>query len=228
MRISYFRNPFIGLFGVANDKLCLLPIDASNKLEQHIADAIKVDVKRTIVASSNLIGLYTAMNNKGLVLPNNIGDEELKKIKEIGEEYGFVVDKIDVSLNAWGNNIVLNNKAGFYNPLLPKQVVKRLEDVFDVELVEWRIEPFKTPGSIMCVNDYGALVHHIIKEEHLKEIRDVMKLKEIERGTINKGVGFIGYGALSNNNGVVVGEQSTGFEVGVLLSTLGFVDEVVK
>ncbi len=224
MRISYFRNPFIGLFAVANDKLCFLPIDVSNKLEQQIAKVIKVDVKRITVASSNLIGLYMTMNNKGLALPNNTEDEELRKIKEIGEEYGLVVDKIDISLNAWGNNIILNNKAGFYSPLVPKQVAKRLGDVFDVELVEWRIAPFKTPGSIMCVNDYGALVHHLINEDDLKEIKDVMKLSEVERGTINKGVGFIGYGALSNNNGVVAGEQSTGFELGALLSVLGFVD----
>ncbi len=223
LRASYFRNPFIGVFAKANDALCLVPIDASTKLTSALEEELKVPVLKVSIACSNLIGLYTAMNNKGLALPFNIEPDELDILKQHAKEQGMETKVFTTNLNAWGNNVLLNNKGGFFNPELGKQIGKELEDLFGVEMVPWDIPPFKTPGSAVCVNDHGAVVHHEITEEALKEIKDVLKVGEIERGTINKGVGFIGYGVVCNNKGLVVGEATTGFEMGEIAAALGFV-----
>ncbi len=216
MKIAYYNNPNIGLFFKLNNSVCLAPFSLTKGLKNTIEERMDVKIIQTSILHTDIIGIYTIMNDNGVIVPDLAEEEKklLKKELNIFESHS--------KFNAFGNNLVINNKIGLINEEIPKNDIKKYEDVLGIELIPKKIANHKTVGSLMVMNDRGFLVSYLVSEEEKKELEMELNLKG-ERGTINMGSGFISLGALVNNNSYLVGSSSTGYEIGKLEEALDFI-----
>lgn len=215
---AYFGNPWIGIYAKTNDKIALIPKEASEKFEQIVAQNLDVQIHKTCINGSNILGIYIVINSNGIILPSFVQEQELKEIKKTG----LNVYVSDEKLNAHGNNIVANDKGGIINPYVPNHEKKKMEDALGVELVGSLVAGYSTVGSSCLANNNGFLAHFNTSDDDMKIIEDALKVRG-NRGSINFGTGFIPLGVLVNNKSYVAGEKTTAFEVGNIEASFGFV-----
>ena len=218
-KCSYFGNPWLGMVVASNDALSIIPEDSMEKVETHVRGHLKTEVVRMNVGECNLVGLYIAMSNSGVVLPNIATRKEVEQFRKLGLNVHHSREK----QNAHGNNLVLNSKGGMANPNISRSERAKMEDVLGVELVPKRISGYVTLGSIILASDKGFLAHFATSDEDLEAISDALKVQG-QKGSINMGVGFVGLGAVCNKSGYIAGEQTSAFEMGRIESALGYLD----
>ena len=199
-RLDYFNNENIGLFIVTNDTHTYVPLIFPEKSEW-IKEVLGTELVRTEVNGSDLLGVYVAMNNNNAIFPE-------------GFETSIKGTPFKSKLNAFGNNIAVNDKIALVNPDYSKKEQKEIGDVLGVEVIPIEIAGYKAIGSVLKMNNKGFVVHYKA-EDMLDQLKDILGIPG-EAGTINKGVGFIKLGLVLNNNGYIVGMQTTGFEMGVV------------
>lgn len=217
-RCDYYGNPWLGMLIKTNDSLTLIPKDSPKELEESMED-LDTKVIRTCVGESNLLGIYVAMNNNGMILPNITTDEEVKSIKKLGMN----VYHSESKYNANGNNIAVNDKGGIINPNISQAEIKKMEDVLGVELVPMRIGGYSTVGSSCVTTNRGFLANYKATEDEMKEIGSALKVSG-ERGTVNTGVGFVSFGVIVNSKGYISGANTTAFEMGRVVEALGLIE----
>lgn len=217
-RTAYFGNPWIGMFAKTNDEFTILPIDSMKKFDDAVLESLGTEAIKTGIADSNLLGVYIAMNSKGIILPNVIEDRELGIIRKCGLNIHVSSDKN----NAMGNNIAVNDKGGVVNPNLSRKEVRAMEDALGVELVPMTIADHSTVGSACIATNNGFLAHFRAKEDEMGKLREALKVGG-NKGTVNTGTGFVTYGVLVNKNGYVAGENTTAYELGRVEEALGLI-----
>ncbi|MBI5223609.1 translation initiation factor IF-6 [Candidatus Micrarchaeota archaeon] len=209
-KITYFGNPWVGMFARSNDQVTLVPVDSNPKFSDPIAANLKTKLIPTFIGDSNLIGLYCVMNSNGIVLPNIIKESELAKIKS---ETGLNVHVSSEKYNALGNNLAVNDKGGIANPYMERSEISKISDVLGIEIVPMSIGTYSTVGSCCLVTNTGFLSHFRTSPVELEQLKSIFKVFG-NKGTVNMGVGFIPYGIIINANGYVAGENTSAFELG--------------
>ncbi|MBU0532456.1 translation initiation factor IF-6 [Candidatus Micrarchaeota archaeon] len=218
MRTTYFGNPWIGMFIKTNDKITMLPVDSMKKLDEAIESNLKTEIIKTTIADSNLLGIYTAINSNGIILPNIVNEKEVDALKKCGLNTYISSERY----NAHGNNIAVNDKGGIINPNISKKEIKEMEEVLGVELVPTTVAGHSTVGSACIATNTGFLAHYKSNENEMAVLKDALKVYG-SKGTVNTGTGFVSYGIIVNKNGYVAGEHTTAFELGRLEEALGLI-----
>jgi translation initiation factor 6 len=215
--IAYNRNPNIGVFAVANDNLAVLPITCPGSFVSSVKEALGVEVVRTNICGTSLVGVMAAMNNNGVLLSKHAEEREVRALKGAGLEVGIIEDKY----TALGNLVLLNDRAAIISGLFGKRAVKTMEDILDCEVVPRNLRGFKTVGSLGVATNKGALIHPLVEEAELEWVEDVLGV-EVDLGTVNRGVGFIKTGLIVNKNGALIGDATTGPEIVRIEDSLGY------
>jgi len=220
-KITVYGNPFIGIYAKTNDKITLTGKSVVGIFEKN-KDAIKTRVIETSIANSDLIGIYSAMNNKGVILPFIIWDKEISEIKEI-KKLGINVSTIETKLTAIGNNIAANDNACIINPRIKeKKIIKNISETLDVEVIPFKVANFLTVGATTLVTNKGFITHPNASYDEIKEMESIFKVKG-GVGTANKGVPFIPLSIIANSNGFLAGELTTGYELGRISESLDLI-----
>ncbi|RME78954.1 MAG: translation initiation factor IF-6 [Methanobacteriota archaeon] len=206
-KASFFGNPFIGLFSSVNDNYALVPLEDDGRFAKLIEETLSVEVVKTNIADTPLAGIYVAMSNKGVVLPNLIQDKELALLKEAFE----ITYVSKPPFNAWGNNLVITSKGAIINPEL-REEAKEIEDVFSVEVLPMSVGGYKVVGSAVYATEKGFVATHRASDEEMEAIEDILKVKG-NRATVNMGSPVVSIGLLANSQGLLIGEMSTGIEI---------------
>ncbi len=214
---AYSGNSYIGMFAETNNEVTLVPLDASEKFKSAIEENLKTRTIPLMIANSNLIGIYTIMNSNGVILPNVVEEEEIKKVKETG--LNVYVSK-DLH-NANGNNIVVNDKGGIISIRISDYERKKIGDTLGIELHPMKIAEHVTVGSCCIANNKGFLSHFRANETELQVMEEFLKVKG-GVGTINMGAGCVSLGVLANDHSYVIGMETTAFEAGRIEEALGF------
>ena len=210
-RVSFNGNIYIGAFIFTNDKLTFTPHDTPSKLLNIIKEVLKTKVLQIKIMDSSIVGILMAGNNKGIILPYLVKDEELEILrKSIGDELNIGV--LPSKKTAVGNIILANDKAALVHPELDKKTLKFIEDVLDVPVEQGTIAGIPTVGSVAVVTNKGMLVHPETSAEELKFLEELFKVR-VDVGTVNFGVSFIKTGIVVNSYGALVGERTTGPEI---------------
>lgn len=216
MRFSrYGGSPNIGVFAVANESLAFVAHDAVDEFVGDIEHTLGVEVIRTTVADSFVVGSLVAMNSNGAIVSGLAGERELDVIRS-----KIPVALINDKLNAAGNNILVNDKGAIVNPEIDKKTLKQIEDVLGVECVASSIADINTVGSVCRATNKGAAVHPETTEKEIAMIKDVLKVDSVEKLTLNHGCRFIAPCVLANSKGALVGDISTPIEMGKLEDAL--------
>jgi len=136
---------------------------------------------------------------------------ELDEIKTDGDFN--VVSEIGIKLNAFGNNILVNDNFALVHEKYDKKTVREIADVLDVETEKGTIAGFRTVGSAAVVTNKGLLAHPLTQPDELERLKELFKVPG-NIGTANFGVGQVGACLVANSTGAVIGIHSTGIELG--------------
>jgi translation initiation factor 6 len=206
---DYYGDVNIGFYGKASDKLFI------SSFEKDFSIIFNVPSKRITIGGTEFVGLFSAMNSNGIVLPFIVRDEELEEIKKFGLDVLVLKERF----TAIGNLIVVNDKGAIVSDLLSKKNVKSIEDVLKVEVVQASLVNSKVVGSVCFVTNKGAILHREASDEDVELVKDVLKV-EVERGSVNFGSPFVASGIIANSYGALIGSKTSGYELDFILRAL--------
>ena len=210
MRFSrHSGNPNIGVFAAANESLAFTSADASPEFVRALEEALGVQTIKTTVAGAHVIGSLMVMNSNCAVVSGLTEEREVEVIQEHIPCY-----RLDDALNAAGNNILVNDHGAIVSPEYGREVAGPLSDALGVEVVFSSIAGCNTVGSVCRANNKGCVCHMDTSDEEVQLIKDVLKVQEVVRTSVNHGSRMVGAGAVANSKGAVVGDETTPIEMG--------------
>ncbi len=212
------NSSFIGAFAVATDLFSILSSRATTSEEKFIQDTLQTRVIRSTIDGSGLVGVYIAANSKGVLLPEITERSEIAHLKAQLKDIN--VEVMSTDLNALRNNILANDKVAFVNAEFERDEVKIIEDVLDVEVIRRNIGDFDTVGANNIITNKGMVLTNNASEEDIAIAKKFTK--NISQTTANLGSSSIGLSVIANSNGMLVGDETTGFEMVRLSEGLDF------
>jgi translation initiation factor 6 len=219
-RINLTGNPNMGVHISVTDQIAIVPFNFPEAMENILKEALDVEIIRTTIAGSNLIGALSVGNSKGLIVSPYTFDKEIK----ILESEGINVAKIPDKYTAVGNIIAVNDKGAIATPFLSSKSVNIIEDVLDVYVEKSSIAGSNIIGSLATVTNKGALLHVNTSKEELNFAEKVFKVPT-NIGTLGRGIVLVGACSISNSFGVIVPENTTGPEMARIEEALCFLED---
>ncbi|MGC9200751.1 MAG: translation initiation factor IF-6 [Candidatus Aenigmatarchaeota archaeon] len=207
--IDFYGDANIGFYGRVSDKIFI------SSFEKDFSEILKVPSFKVTIGEMEFVGLLTAMNSNGIILPFIVKDEEIKKIKEIGLDFTVLKERF----TALGNLILTNDKGAIVSDLISKKSLKQIEDTLKVEVFQSSLVNSKIVGSVAFVSNKGAILHRDAKEEDFKIVKDVLKVN-VEIGSVNFGSPFVSSGIIANSYGALIGGKTSGYELDIILRVL--------
>jgi translation initiation factor 6 len=212
IKYDVYRGPNIGLYTAVNDKHVFIPNGFAKSKAKNLSDYLNVECVFTSMANTRLLGAMMVVNNQGVLLPSNASLHEYEYIKKLTD---LNIDVLDSKYNALGNLICANDKGAVVSPMIPKQKMKKIEDVLGVEVIQKKIAGYHQVGVMVVATMHGGVIHPETDDSDIKTISDVLGVN-IEPATINGGVPYVHSGILANNHALVVGNLTTGPEIMML------------
>ncbi len=207
-KTSFDGDSNLGLHTEPVGDHCVMDPGLSENCYRRVEEVLDVEIVKTALAGSNMVGIFCAGNSNGVALPRNVEDIEIENI----ESAGLKCDVIETKHTALGNLILVNDHACVISERL-EDVKDDLEKLFDVPVVSGRIAGKDLLGSSSVATNRGLLCHRDVTEEEMDFLEDLFEL-ECGRGTVNFGIPFVGACVVANENGVLVSEGTTGPELG--------------
>ncbi len=218
-KLSVYGNSNIGVYIFANNKFALIPPGLGENDKRKIREVLGVDLIEVKIADMVINGVMVAGNDHGILLPRIVKPEELDELKSyIGNTVRIAI--LEMRSTALGNLIATNNRGALVSPNVERHALETIRDVLGVQRVEVRrLADIPIVGSMLVANSYGGVVHPGVSDEELDFLRQVFGVEFI-RGTVNFGLYFVRAGIVANDNGVLVGEDTTGPEIAQISQAL--------
>ncbi|PNX50716.1 MAG: hypothetical protein BV456_05750 [Thermoplasmata archaeon M8B2D] len=217
--LDFDENPNVGVFCRANDDIAFVRKGLVKKVKKKIIDALDVNLIELTIADATIVGSLLSFNSSGAVVCDFIDKDSLDAIKKSGFEVCVIQDK----LNAAGNDILVNDKGCLVHPDIKDKFLKEIEDALGVPVVKGTIAGLKTVGMSAVVTGKGLLCHPKASDEELRVLEKVFGVP-VMIGTVNHGSPVIGSGLVANSKGAIIGNLTTGIEMGRIEEALGFLD----
>lgn len=208
-RYNYRGDTNVGFYATATNSYTVLPQNFDRK------EYMPGKTVRTRIAGTNLVGLFTAGNSNCLLLPESVKDRELEKVKESGIEY-HVLESVE---NALGNVILANDTGALISEEMA-DYREEIAEVLGVEVETGSMAGISNPGVCGVANSNGALIHRDASEQEAENVKNVLGVEKVDIGTINTGSPYLGSGMVLNDSFALVGENTTGPEIGRIDRTL--------
>lgn len=212
IKYDVYRGPNIGVYTKVNDSFVFLPNGFAKTKAKNLADYLKTDFIFASIANTRLIGTLMVANNNGMLLPNISFSHELEHLKKSTD---LNVEVLDTKFTALGNLICANDKGGIISPMIPKENLKKIQDVLGVEVIQKKVAGYHQVGAMIVATSHGGIIHPETDDEDIKTISSVLGVN-VEPATINGGIPFVSSGILANNKSIVVGTLTNGPEIMML------------
>lgn len=208
------QNTYLGILLVTNDRMTLVPDHIDETDLSLIREVLQTEVSRCNLSGLALLGTLTAMNSRGLMVPAlmNLLTEDIQTDFRIE-------NALNTKLNAFGNNILVNDNFALVHKNYPRSVIKNIEDVFDVEVEKGTVANNITVGASAVVTNRGLLLHPMVESEERERLGECFKVPS-DIGTANFGVPQVGACMVANSQGALTGSPTTGIELGQIEETL--------
>ncbi|MFP3210975.1 MAG: translation initiation factor 6, partial [Thermocladium sp.] len=151
--LTIYGTNAVGVYVFANNKYALIPQDAPQRLYQGVIDALSVEIVPITIAKSNLIGIFVAGNDNGVLLPSIATDDEVNQLRKSLSDINIEV--IPTKYTALSNLLLVNNRVALVSSIIEKELLRRIADVLDTEVIQGELCGSYVIGSIALVNDNG-------------------------------------------------------------------------
>jgi translation initiation factor 6 len=202
-----FGSPNVGVYSFCNEKLVIVPPGLTNRKMGQFAEALGVEVCKTTVGGSTLLGALVIGNSNGLLVPRIIHDYELKRIREFSN-----VTVVNSRWTALGNVILANDFGAVVHPDSPTEILTAIDDQLHVRPVQAKIGTLTFVGALGASSNKGAIIAPSALGEERSVVESALKVG-VEFGTSNGGVPFVHSGILVNSKGAVLGPLTRGAEL---------------
>ena len=168
-----------------------------------------VRVKRTKIAGSSLVGVFARCTDDVLLLPEQVGAEDIAALEE-----GLHVLAVCVppGIGSVIGSLISANKSGF--------VVSRHANVEDLKILRQHGKVSRLParinaaGNVILANDTAALVHPGLSSRACQAIEETLGVK-VQKGTIG-GLKTVGMAGVATNKGLLVHPRVSEEEIAML------------
>jgi translation initiation factor 6 len=188
-------SPHIGVFCIVTDEVAVIPPASPKKFEALLKEKLLVDVVKTNLANSPLLGIFAAANSRKIFVPNIVERNELKVLRDVFPE----VVVIDEKYTALGNLMTLNDRG-----IASSRYLKAGSHI--------RVAGSDFAGSAVFATNRAFLAHRDASEAEIKELEGILGVKG-GAGTVNFGDPFVKSGVIGNRNGVIAGAATSGPEM---------------
>jgi translation initiation factor 6 len=216
--MNFHGDHNLGLFGKACDKFFVLTNFVTDKNLKKLEEVLKSKSFKTTITNTDLVGIFTAFNSNGILLPRIVTKIELANFKKLAESLGINRVILKSRFTALGNLILCNDKGAVISKNLRAEK-KKIEDCLGVETEYATISNMNVLGTSGIATNKGCLVHRDADESEIEKIQEVLKVKT-DIGTANFGSPFVGSCIIANSHGAVIGESTTGAELARIQETL--------
>ncbi|MDD4983389.1 MAG: translation initiation factor IF-6 [Candidatus ainarchaeum sp.] len=197
----------IGIFCSISENIALLPLDASAKFEGIIKDVFGVEVIKTSLGETNLLGSLSKIYGKKAIVSNITTDKEIKYLEDLGLK--------TLRLNAYhavGNLISVNKNAALLSKIISDADNKKISKFYSLDFDSFNVAGTDLVGSVLATTDEAFAVSSSVSEKDFEKIKNLFKV-DGNVATVNYGDGFVSNGLLVNTKGLIVGEKTTGYEI---------------
>jgi len=193
------------------------PVGVAGKQLEEILSALDLESFPLSIGGSNLLGSLICGNSNGIAVADIASKEDIDKLTSFGD-----VVVMEHGVNAAGNLLVCTSKGALMSPLLPKEGVELLSEVFKVPGVSTTIAGQEILGSLATANNQGAILHPDVTVDEVEKIRKTLGV-DVMVGTVGYGSPFIGAGIAATDNGAIVSPETTGPELNRIEDALGLI-----
>jgi translation initiation factor 6 len=218
LRAAFSGSSYVGVFARATDACLLVRSDVDESVRDACREELEVPVVETTIGGSGAVGSLVAGNSEGLLVSSRVRDRERERIREVVD---LPVTELPGRINAAGNVVLANDSGAYVHPDLPRKAVQAVEDGLSVPVDRGDIAGVQTVGTAAVATNSGVLCHPKSTDEELDRLEEVLDVPA-DIGTINYGGPLVGSGLVANTDGYIVGEETSGPELGRIDLALGY------
>jgi translation initiation factor 6 len=218
LRAAFSGSSYVGVFARATDTCLLVRPDVDESLREACREELDVPAVATTLGGSSAVGSLATGNSNGLLVSSRIRDRERTRIADAVD---LPVTRLPGRINAAGNVVLANDEGAYVHPDLPREAVTAVEEGLGVPVERGAIAGVHTVGTAAVATNRGVLCHPKATDEELDRLEDLLGVPA-DIGTVNYGGALGGSGLVANSNGYVVGEETTGPELGRIDLALGY------
>lgn len=219
-RIDLMGSPNLGVYISVTNEVAIVPKNLEESMEEILKEVLNIDIIKTSIAGSNLVGALVVGNSNGLIVSPYTFDREI----ELLEEIGINVAKLPGKYTAIGNIAIANDNGAVVSPLLSDDSINLIEDILDVYVERKSIASLNIVGSLANITNKGALLHVDTSKDEIKFIEKTFKVPA-DTGTVGRGNVLVGACSLANSFGALVPQETSGPEMLRIEEVLGFLDD---
>ncbi|WP_049898971.1 translation initiation factor IF-6 [Natrinema sp. J7-1] len=219
-RLAFAGSAYVGVFARATDSCVLVRHDVDDDVAADLTDELEVPVIRTTVGGSSTVGALATGNENGLLVSARVLEYERERLEEAVD---VPVAELPGSINAAGNVVLANDYGAYVHPDLPREAVQIVSDTLEVPVERGDLAGVRTVGPAAVATNTGVLCHPKATDAELDVLEEALDVRA-DVGTVNYGAPLVGSGLIANEAGYVVGEDTTGPELGRIEDALGYLD----
>ncbi len=197
-RALYNNSPHLSVFCLVNDNYAFVPKSVPPSFEKKLKHALDVEIIKTTMAQSNLLGILAVINNKKAITTSILEKKEIQKLKEYFSEVIILNQKY----TAVGNLIAMNDKGIAVSPVLAEEMKQQGIKIAGTDLI----------GSAIYVNNIAFIAHRDAEDNEIKKLEKIFKVPG-GIGTVNMGDPFVKSAIIGNKKGLIVSSQTSGPEL---------------
>ncbi|NUB90361.1 translation initiation factor IF-6 [Haloterrigena sp. SYSU A558-1] len=219
-RLAFAGSAYVGVFARATDSCVLVRPDVDDDVVADLTDELEVPAVQTTVGGSSTVGALATGNENGLLVSARVLEYEREALEEAVD---VPVAELPGNINAAGNVVLANDYGAYVHPDLPRETVQIVRDTLEVPVERGDLAGVRTVGTAAVATNSGVLCHPKATDEELDVLEETLDVRA-DVGTVNYGAPLVGSGLIANESGYVVGEDTTGPELGRIEDALGYLD----
>lgn len=216
--ISLGGDPHIGVFSRVFEDVAIIPKDAPAEYEERYREAFDVEVVRTTIQGSPIIGSLLAGNSNGFVISGLATSAEMKLLGEFRELYPLMR-----GMNAAGNVILACDRFAAVHPEMDTCIQKEIGEFLKVPVTPLTLGDVKVVGMAGVATNKGVVISPRSTASEIATLERVCDLP-IGKGSINMGNAMVGTGLAANTKGYLAGVETSGYELGRIEDIFEFED----
>jgi translation initiation factor 6 len=217
-RTLFGGSPYLGVYVRAGDRVAVAPPSTSGPMERDLARLLGVEVVRTTVCESEVVGALLAANGRGVVVGDELDDRERRALERVGP-----VHIVHHRQNAMGNNVLANDRGALVHPEFSDAAVAEIGAALGVPARRGTIAGLGTVGMAGAATNRGVIVHPRATDREVAEAGAILGVP-VHRSTANFGVPIVGACLVANSRAFLVGRPTTPVEIVHLQDGFGIFD----